>query len=434
MRMKEQVREQVKWVMNMKYEDIPPEVTERARWVLLDSVGCILNGLNEKKLPDDSTDAILQCSGAMLSTELYEGNRFAVGHPASHIVPILLKEIREKNISYREMIKIFIGAYEIASRWGDAIRFSSDMLGHGTIMNAGAAVVIGLLKKLDEETFTDYLMTSESLPEVSTWESVFEGSVLHDFYPGIAAVNARNALFMTLHGSKGSEKLIRSIYQKIEGTTITEERLSDQLGSQWFLARNYFKVYSGCRFIHPFADVIKQMMDGGLEKKEIVRIDVWTYKKAARISQQTITTSLAAKFSTPIALAVLLNRGRLYPEDIEEGIQDPEIGELAAKIYLREAEKYNELLPDIRGGLVRVTKKNGEITEQEVFHAHGDFDDPDKYTEKELINKFKCITEKKADSMTQETIIKKILKGEEQCSARKIFSEFYAIAETGGEA
>ena len=108
MRMKEQVREQVKWVMNMKYEDIPPEVTERARWVLLDSVGCILNGLNEKKLPDDSTDAILQCSGAMLSTELYEGNRFAVGHPASHIVPILLKEIREKNISYREMIKIFI--------------------------------------------------------------------------------------------------------------------------------------------------------------------------------------------------------------------------------------------------------------------------------------------------------------------------------------
>lgn len=426
--MKEQVREQVRWILNMKYEDIPSEVTERARWVLLDSIGCILNGL-EKKLPADSTYAILQCSGAMLSTELYEGNRFAVGHPACHIVPILLEEIRGRDISYKEMIRIFICAYEVASRWGDAIRFSSDMLGHGTIMNAGAAVVMGMLEDLDEETFTDYLMTSEALPEVSTWESVFQGSMLHDFYPGIAAVNAKNALFMTLCGCKGSEKLIRSIYKKIEGTTITEEKFSDQLGSRWFLTRNYFKVYSGCRFIHPFADVIKQfLLDGKLKKDEIDRIEIYTYKKAARISQQTVNNVLAAKFSTPVALAVLISTGELYPEDIEKGIQDSEVKELAARIFLEEAEKYNELLPDIRGGLVRVIKKNGKIMEQEVFHAYGDFDNPHGYTEKDLINKFRCVTGKKVDSIIQDKIIQKILQGEEQCSARKIFSEFYDIS------
>ena len=75
---------------------IPGEVADRARWVLLDSIGCILNGLAGEPLPEDTNAAILKCTSAMVSTELYEGNRFAVGHPACHIVPILLVEMKKK--------------------------------------------------------------------------------------------------------------------------------------------------------------------------------------------------------------------------------------------------------------------------------------------------------------------------------------------------
>jgi hypothetical protein len=82
-------------------------------------------------------------------------------------------------------------------------------------MNAGAAVVEGLMTDMTEEKFVNYLMTCEVLPEVSTWQSVFEGSTIHDYYPGIAAVNAKNALYMSNNNVKSSEKLIRSVYGKI---------------------------------------------------------------------------------------------------------------------------------------------------------------------------------------------------------------------------
>lgn len=423
--MKQCVREQVRWIRNLSYEKIPGEVADRARWVLLDSIGCILNGLAGESLPEDANAAILKCASAMVSTELYEGNRFAVGHPACHIVPILLVEMEKRNGSYADMLRIFICAYEIASRWGSAVRFSNDMLGHGTIMNAGAAVVEGLLENLGEDEFVNYIMTCEALPEVSTWQSVFEGSALHDFYPGIAAVNARNALYMISNDARSSEELIRSIYSKIEGTRVITENLSKDISDCWYLPRNYFKVHSGCRFIHPFADVIDAMMQEGLTKDDVEEIQVFTYKKAARISSRKVTNTLAAKFSTSVSLAILLVEGRLYPENIERAITNDEVQRLAEHIYLTEDEKYNELLPDVRGGLVRVKKKNGEVLEREVFHAHGDFDAPEGYSEDELVDKFRNVTYSNLSGTEQARLIDKVLRGSESLMVSEIFREYF---------
>lgn len=424
--MRQHINAQVSWIKQLAYENIPVEVLERTRWVLLDSVGCILNGMDGENLPGDKNEAILKCSSAMASTELYEGNRFAIGHPACHIVPILMVEAEQKNLLYKDMLKMFICAYEIASRWGSSVRFSNDILGHGTIMNSGAAVVEGLLAGLTEEEFVNYIMICEALPEVSTWQSVFEGSTLHDYYTGIAAVNVKNALYMANNNVKVSEKLIRSIYDKIEGTRIIEENLSSNMGDCWYILRNYFKVHSGCRFIHSFADVIEQMMKEGLTKEDVEEIYVSTYKKAARIANQHVTNTLAAKFSTPVSLAILLSEGRLYPDDIERAIKNPEVQKLALKIHLTEDEKYNALLSDVRGGKVRVLKKNGQIIEKEVFYAYGDFDAPDGYSEKELTDKFRKVTEKNISCKVQDEMIENILRGSEKMVVDDIFRPFFS--------
>lgn len=423
--MREHIEEQVKWITRLKYESIPDEVIERARWVLLDSIGCILNGLNGSKLPTEESAKILKTTAAMVSTELYEGNRFAIGHPASHIVPILLEEAEKKNLSYEEFLRIFVCAYEIASRWGSAIRFSNDILGHGTVMISGASVVEGLISGISEKDFTNYIMTCESLPEVSTWQSVFEGSALHDYYPGIAAVNAKNALYMTNDNVLSSEKLVRSVYDKVIGAEVMEKNLSGDLGKTWYLSQNYFKIHTGCRFIHPFADVIEKLMEEGLRKDEVDEVYVSTYKKASRLVNQTVSNELAAKFSIPVSLATLIVRGRLYPEDVAEGIDDEEIKTLSTRIYLTEEDKYNAMLPDIRGGCVKIKKKNGDTIQREVFHAQGDFDNPDKFTEEKLISKFMDVTEKNLDKEKQQDLVRKILTGSKSLAAGEVFSNYY---------
>lgn len=423
-RIKYHVEKQVRWITQLKYEDIPEEVYERAKWVLLDSIGCILNGMNGRCIPYEE-DGVLKSAAAMVSTELYEGNRFAVGHPASHIVPLLLEEIRKRDITYKEALRIFICAYEIAARWGDAVRFTDDILGHGTIMISGPAVVEGMLERMTEDNFAEYILLCESLPEVSTWQSVFEGSALHDYYPGIAEVNVRHALFMLKDGVRSSGTVLKSIFEDIIMAKLNEEKLSAKLGNDWYLLKNYFKVHSGCRFIHPFADIIQELKNKGLKKDDIEHIHIYTYKKASRLVKQNNVNALGAKFSTPISLATLIIKGRLYPSDFEDVTENKEIMELSECIYLEEAERYNTMLPDIRGGCVMIKKKNGDLIKKEVFHAAGDFDNPDKYTEEKLFMKFREVTKDNLDAEQQENIRSKIMGKKMNLTAGVIFEDYF---------
>lgn len=426
---KTNVIKQTNWIMErIRNRDIPDNVRERAKWILLDSIGCIISGMKGNKLPADEADRIMKSSAAMVSTELYEGNRFAIGHPASHIVPLMLEEVKTKEITYGDMIATFICAYEIAGRWGNAIRFSNDILGHGTVMVAGAAVVEGIFHKLSEEDLTNYMMICESIPEVSTWQSVFEGSALHDYYPGIAALNARNALYMNKDNLHSSEKMILSVYDNVIGANIVEDNLIKDLGSQWFITKNYFKVHAGCRFIHPFADLIEEMLQREeLHPADIENIHIYTYKKAARLTSQAAENTLEAMFSIPVSIATLIVDRQLYDENISNAVGNNRIRELALRIFVAEDDKYNLLLPNIRGGRVEITKNNGETIVKEGYHAKGDFDNPEEFTKNDLINKFNLITKKYMKKEVQQKLTDSILNSADEMSAQDVLDSFYDL-------
>lgn len=139
-RIEERIFHQAEFVQNLTWEMLPEEVKERARWVILDSLGCILKGLGEKQLSGNITEDVLDVTAGMVSTELYEGNKKAIGHPACHILPVMLTDKKNREIPWKEFIRIFIAAYEVANRFGAAIRFSHTVLGHGTVMSSGALV------------------------------------------------------------------------------------------------------------------------------------------------------------------------------------------------------------------------------------------------------------------------------------------------------
>ena len=97
----------------LRYSDIPAEVSAHARLVLLDCIGAIAAGAQEAEVAALATRMIARegggdspviglamaarpgtaaflngTSGTML--ELDEGNQYARGHPAIHVVPALL--------------------------------------------------------------------------------------------------------------------------------------------------------------------------------------------------------------------------------------------------------------------------------------------------------------------------------------------------------
>lgn len=407
--MEEQIKQQAEFAVNLTYEDIPQEVRQRARCVILDSLGCVYKGLGKKQIASKGQeDQILERTLAMVSTELYEGNRKAIGHPACHILPLMFGQ-NEKEQTIGTFIKNFVAAYEVASRWGSAIRFTHDILGHGTVMTSGATVAEGLYRGVDAETMYEALLLTGSLPEVSVWQSVWDGSRLHDAYAGLAACKAKKVYDLLPQDVKSSGRIIESVYHDIMGATIVPEQLTAGLGDEFLLLSNYYKVHTGCRFVHPFADVVQQELENGLEKETIASISIYTYKKAARLTAQHVPNKLAGQFSIPVSIAVLLEKGTLSPDTIAACVDDPAVLSWEGRITLYEDEAYNKLLPDTRGGRVELHFKNGETKKIEVFHARGDFDNPTLFTQDDVVEKFKdnvadILSEQQADRLV-ETIL-----------------------------
>lgn len=387
--MEEQIKQQAEFAVNLTYEDIPQEVRQRARCVILDSLGCVYKGLGKKHIVSKGQEAqILERTLAMVSTELYEGNRKAIGHPACHILPLMFGQ-NENEQTIGAFVKNFVASYEVASRWGSAIRFTHDILGHGTVMMSGATVAEGLYRGVDAETMYEALLLTGALPEVSVWQSVWDGSRLHDAYAGLAACKAKKVYDLLPHDVKSSGRIIESVYHDIMGATIVPEQLTAGLGDEFLLLSNYYKIHTGCRFVHPFADVVQQELENGLEKETIASISIYTYKKAARLTAQHVPNKLAGQFSIPVSIAVLLEKGTLSPDTIAACVDDPAVLSWKGRITLYEDEAYNKLLPDTRGGRVELHFKNGETKKIEVFHARGDFDNPTPFTQADVVEKFK---------------------------------------------
>ena len=205
---------------------------------------------------------------------------------------------------------------------------------------------IAVMQELSTQETYELLLLAASLPQVSVWQSVYDGSRLHDVYAGIAAVVTDHLLPLVKRGVRSDGKIVESVYREVMGAEIFPEKLSKGLGKEYVLCSNYFKVHTGCRFIHPFADALKEELTQGLSRDQVEGIDVFTYKKAAQIGDECVPNDLAAKFSTPVSLAVLLEKGSLSPDSIKNCEKDDAITRWAGKIHLHEDTSYNELLPE----------------------------------------------------------------------------------------
>lgn len=131
---------------------LPPEVQDQTRWILADTVGAIAAGSAEPELRllaarrSDSGKATLiglgRCAGAESAAllngsagtflEMDEGNRFARGHPAIHVIPAALALSESRGADAALFLSAFVTGYEVACRIGTASRLRASMHPHGT--------------------------------------------------------------------------------------------------------------------------------------------------------------------------------------------------------------------------------------------------------------------------------------------------------------
>ena len=409
-------RTMAEFAAGLKYEDLPEHVVARAREVVADTMVVIAAGAREEEVqkltarlaPDTDgpadrsmllgegrrTNAMLAAlinGAAGTFLELDEGNQFARGHPAIHVLPAALAVAEDGKMSGRDLILALVLGYEIGSRIGIAARIRMSMHPHGTWGATGAAVAVGKLMGYGPDDFRRLINISSSLALATSRKTMLEGGTVRNIYSGVGNHMGILAHQLAASGFTGEADGLGTVYGSVISETFDREAMTLELGERWEIARNYFKRHACCRYNHSTLDALEKIAatlpEGRIPVAEVDRVDVHTYSLAAQLSDQNPQNMLAAKFSIPFAVATYLIH---CATDIDcfrpDKAADPSILELARRVTVTEDPALTAMMPDKRPSRVTVFMTDGRVLTAETFVNRGDFEDP--YSADDLRDKY----------------------------------------------
>jgi 2-methylcitrate dehydratase PrpD len=392
-----------------RFADLPSEVAQRTRLALLDCIGAIAAGAQEGEVQSlaarmiwregggDSpvigfgggarpgTAAFLNgTSGTML--ELDEGNQYARGHPAIHVVPALLAAPRGDGASF--LMALALG-YEMGSRVGIASKLNVAMHPHGTWGTLGAAVAVAKLHGASAAEFRGTINMAASLGLATSRKNMLEGGTVRNTYAGVSNMLGLTVWDLVRAGFEGERDGVATIFGEVSASDFRPEEMVLDLGTRWEVARNYFKRHAACRYTHGALDALARITasTGKLDPAQVASIAVQTYVWAAQLDSPAAPNMLAAKFSIPFALATFIVHGAAtVPAFRGPARENPEILALASRVTVDEDAAMTAQLPGLRPARVTLVMRDGTRHVAEVTTNRGDTEDP--FTEAEVREKF----------------------------------------------
>lgn len=396
----------VQHARELKYEDLPPEATDIARWLIFDSLGTGLGGYQRdlgRKAVRFAAARQGPANGSALSTVLGSGLQttaeeaaFANGvmikilgmddshrtgsHIASQVVPAALAVAEREGTSGRDLLTAIVATYDLAVRVGHTVRSAQRRRGldmKGTVGAIAAALVAGLCADLDEKTLAHAVGIAADLAS-GTEQYVYEGGDCDtkDLIAGFAAHNGVFAVNLAQSGFYGPRGALDGEYGFFRAFGDGyDAAVFDDLGQHFSITTTAFKPHGGCRHTHQAVDAVQQILaQNALDPAQITDITVETYKAALqphfRIDPNPPSEGVAG-LSIRVAIAVALTQGSAWPNDFRHW-DDPEVRRLRRLVEVALEPEIEESYPQMNGSRVRVSLEGGEVLEGYVANAKGE--------------------------------------------------------------
>jgi 2-methylcitrate dehydratase PrpD len=402
---------------DLTYRDLPKPVVERTKQVIFDCLGAVVAGMAEpemsalaerlaaldgpgtspviggRKLLSPSNAAFLAgTAGTML--ELDEGNQYARGHPGIHVVPAALIAAARLGCSGEELITAVVLGYEIGARIGIASKLNVAMHPHGTWGTVGAALAIAKLNEADAATMIETINVASSLGLTTSRKTMLEGATVRNSFAGFSSRIGLLAFEMVAAGFTGERDGVASVYGAVAASSFDPAAMTEDLGSRYEIARNYFKRHAACRYTHAALDAladIQRQAGGRIDPKAVLGIEVETYVWAAQLDDPEPKSMLAAKFSLPFALATALVNGRASIAAFRDAARGDRVTRaLANRVRVEEDPAFTAMLPGARPARVTVRLADGRVLTATAITNRGDTEDP--YSAAEVEAKFVDMT------------------------------------------
>ena len=399
------------YLCDTRLDDLPPPVVERGRWVIADSLAVIAAGMQTPEMGaliakqvasaatggasvigagvrTDSLCAAFLNGTAGTWLELDEGNFHAKGHPGIQVVPAALAAAEDGRKPGREFLRAVILGYEACSRINRASETRPALHPHGTYGPLGAAVAVASLMDYEAPAMRSILNIGATLGLATSWQSLADGATVRNVYTGMSGHMGLLAHRLIEAGLTGEADGVRSVFGSVYAERFDADLVVRDLGREFLIERNYFKLHSAARLIHTALDVLTAIMarqpGGRIGAETVEHIDIEGYYRLTTVSQKSVTTSFGAKFSLEFAVATLLFHGRPGLANFEAtAVANPVIQGLIPRVQVRENPAFTAAFPDRQPCTMRITFKDGSVAEAMTEITKGEADNPHSRTEME---------------------------------------------------
>ncbi len=381
-----------RFLADITFKDLPPEVLPMVRNAFTDTVAVIMVGIDQpvtdilrKTLVEPARvnearaclssryvaapDAAL-LAGAVAHSLDYDDQSMS-GHPSAVLVPAILAEAEVLGSTGEEMVTAFVAGYEI---WCELWRRDRDYHAKGwhptSVFGAMAAAAAGaVLHHLDAERSATALAIAGS--HAGGLFSNF-GSMMKGYHAGMAARNGLVAARLAAAGMSAGPDAIENVQGFL--MAFSTDRRPDlespsKLGKEWYLPKHklLIKLHPTCYFLHrSFNATVRMLADHPVDPDEVESVEVRMGRaQVTCLVYERPNNRWEAEFSGQYGIAAAVLLGKLgVPELADEVVQRPEMQAFLPKVKLLPVDEYDERDPVFSPTeSVTMTLRNGEVLE-----------------------------------------------------------------------
>ncbi len=443
-----------KAIAGLSIESLPPEVLQRSRQRVLDTIGCLVAGYHAG-IADAIRSYVLAQGGTPEATLLPGGQKTTVAlaglahatyihglelsdaaprgtvHPGNEIVPVALALAERSGLGGAAILPAIVAGYEIEIRFGRSLYPSAFYRGWWTpgIFGAiGPAVTAGHMLGLDAAGLDNTLGIVLNMLPTAMFRANEEGESVKWLMGGQACATGLLAAEMAMRGTKGMRDIVGGwlpvISDEHNAALLTEGIAADGKFQQWeilsgVLTKHYATVGPLTAPLDATFDLITKH---DIKPGDIAEIHVDCMRRTAVFNTVHPDNEIAARASLPYCLAVAIctrDRGQLLgPAFRPEVLGNQAIRQLAGKVRITENEAYERQYPAHSLARVTLRLRDGKSYSQEDDRsARGRYLTP---TQQDIDDKFRLIATPVLGAAKTERIVALVAKLETLSSVREL--------------
>jgi 2-methylcitrate dehydratase PrpD len=404
-----ETRDLAKWMVDLRWVDIPRDVIDYAKILVLDTLGCMLGGSvqdsNKAALrytramggsPDSTVvnygDKTSPFNAAFLNASFGHGWEFddminaGAGHAVSACTAATMALAERELINGRDFLEAWITGYEVSNRIGAATKPGHLKRGFhevGTIGPFAGSGAASKLLRLDEWQTENAIAITVSQAAGTFQHSQTTGGAVKRCHAGFAASSGVRATLLAKEGLTGPRESLEGKKGFVlchSGEENDMEAITRGLGTDWYTTKAAMKPYSCCAGQFGMLEVIYRMKAKyNLKTEDIESVKLWGSIRnlwmVGTIRGEEVEDIFGAQFSARygvgLAFVVGENRIKAYHQHIPPFGKWKEVVEMAKKVEVYNDEKIPERGPIFGQAKCEIQTKDGRTLKDESGSPKG---------------------------------------------------------------